>query len=53
MRAEDHDKAAWVHAIKSEHSLISADLMDKGIQVTLFAIRSLAETWNCPDEEKM
>lgn len=47
MPNEDYDKAAWDYAIKSEHSLISADLMDKEMQRTLFEIRCLPETWNC------
>lgn len=52
MPNEDCDNAAWDYAIKSEHSLISADLMDNGMQFTLFEIRSLAETWRCPAAEK-
>jgi hypothetical protein len=53
MPNEDYDKAAWDYAIKSEHSLISADLMAEGMQLTLFEIRCLPESWICPIEEKL
>ena len=41
------------YAINSEHSLVSADYMDAGFQMTLWEIRSLEDAWNGPIEEEL
>ena len=52
-KTPDHDRAASEHAITSEHAVTSADLMDEAFQITLFEIRSMGETSDCPVEEKL
>ena len=41
------------YAVNSEHSLYLPDYMCADFQRTLFDIRSLPETWQCPQEEKV
>ena len=41
------------YAINSEHSLEAVHYMERGFRITLSQIRSLDETWDCPQEEKL
>ncbi len=52
-KTPDYDVAVSECAIKSEHAVRSADLMDESFEITLFEIRGLDETWNCPVEETL